>query len=196
MIEKGKNIGGKLRHGEHGSAGNARKAAHGKRRAQFRDAVAAQVGNDGANACKLFREGTPIVAVERRGMQENDRQARAGVTEAQPRAVCKINAAHTPAYTWRIRSRQRRRLFGNADPGGQIGDADQAAREEEANDGKNADQDNIPAVGLCERQADSADLAADARPDERTARHGLRHRANRAAARAEARAMGNPVPQC
>jgi hypothetical protein len=65
-------------------------------------------------------------------------------------------------------------LVGNADPAGQVSDADEAAGEEESQNGEDSDDGYVPTVGLGEGQADSGDLAADARAKEWAAGHGLR----------------------
>ena len=82
MIEQRENVRGKLRHGQHWRAGNASKCSSRQSRSQFGEPVSAQIGNDGANARKLSRKRTPILAIERRGMQQNNRQplARVAVT--------------------------------------------------------------------------------------------------------------------
>ena len=101
---------------------------------------------------------------------------------ARLRSAGETATVHTPGGyapgaggigTRRIGSGEREGFLGNADPAGEIGDADKAAGEAEAEHGDDANDGDIPAVGLGEGDADSGDLAADAGPDERPAGHGL-----------------------
>src|ERR1039458_1992105 len=48
----------------------------------------------------------------------------------------------------RVLSWRQERLLGNADPAGQVGHGHQSAGKEKTDDGQDANQSNIPAVGL------------------------------------------------
>jgi hypothetical protein len=45
--------------------------------------MTAQIGDDCANAGKFFGQGAPVIAVERRGMQKDNRWAGACVGESK-----------------------------------------------------------------------------------------------------------------
>src|SRR5580698_5618140 len=60
MIKESQNIGGQLRHAEHGCVRNARKPTHGKVAAQVRLSVTAKVGNNGTNAAEVVEKWAPI----------------------------------------------------------------------------------------------------------------------------------------
>ena len=60
--------------------------------------VSAQVGNNRANPRKLSHKRSPILTVERRGMQQNNRQPLARVTIAEPCAARKVFTVHARAY--------------------------------------------------------------------------------------------------
>ncbi len=95
VIEKRERVGGKLLHGEHRGIGNKRECSDGKLTSKLRCAVAAKVGNNGANACHLLDERTPIIVIERRGMKENYRDSCAGVSKSQLCALRKEAIVHT-----------------------------------------------------------------------------------------------------
>jgi len=88
-----------------------------------------------------------------------------------------------PAWIGRIGSGRgrRERFFRNSDPTCQIGDAHESTREEEAKNGEDADDGDIPAVGLSKSDADTGNGAALVRAAERTAGHGVSDRQDCAA---------------
>ena len=71
MIEKCKNIAGKLRHGQHRSIGNGGKATNGKVLAELRLPMPAQVRDNGAYPGQVLSHGTPIFLIEWCGMQKS-----------------------------------------------------------------------------------------------------------------------------
>ena len=57
-------------------------------------AVPSQVGNDSANPCKLPRQRAPIIAIERCGMQQDNRQPLARLAETQSGVAGNVLAVH------------------------------------------------------------------------------------------------------
>ena len=56
----------------------------------------AQVGNDRSNATQIFGHRTPIIAIERRGMQKNHRLPLARIPITQPGSIRFIPTVHIP----------------------------------------------------------------------------------------------------
>jgi hypothetical protein len=96
LVEQGEHIGGQLAHREHGSVGNEVESACRQIGTERGDTVTAQVGNHGANAREFLGQRTPVIAVERGGVQKDNRWAGACVGESKARAVRKRDAVHTP----------------------------------------------------------------------------------------------------
>jgi len=82
-IEKGQRVRGKLRHGERVRVGDECEIGDGWIGAEFGGAVGAEVGNDGAQAGKVFvqtlYQREPVNVVEWGGMEKDDWCARTGV---------------------------------------------------------------------------------------------------------------------
>jgi hypothetical protein len=100
MVHEGKNVGCELGHGEDWSVRNGGESADGKIGAQFRDTVTAKVGDDGTDATEFLSQRTPIVAIEGRGMEKNDRHPRSGFSKSEPcskiRSGRVVDTVHIP----------------------------------------------------------------------------------------------------
>jgi hypothetical protein len=73
MIQKGKDIGRQLSHGQHWRVRYPVELTEGKVPAQLGSAMSAQVGNNGAHAAHVFKQRAPEIVIERCRMEKNYR---------------------------------------------------------------------------------------------------------------------------